>query len=134
MAPKRGQVLAQRFEIGISKKSQSESAERAIGPANRIRAAVLVDFQDAGGFHHGRFSLPLGETGGAIAVDIHASELFTVFIINRDLPMAVLSSTVPAHSAGLARLFRFRHNSSLKNYRNSGRLAQVTSWGLTSAL
>ena len=134
MAPKRGQVLAQRLEFGCSQKSDVENAKGAIGPTNGMRAAILVYFQDAGGFHHGRFSLPLGETGGAIAVDIDASELFTVFIINRDLPMAVLPSAVSPHSARLAGLFRFRHNSSLKNYRNSGRLAQVTSWGLTSAL
>ena len=129
---------ADKFSRSASKsefpRSRSPKALNAPSVQTRLRAADLVYFQDSGGLHHGRFSLPLGEPGGAIAVDIDARELFTVFVINRDLPMAVLSSAVPAHSAGLAGLFRFRHNSSLKNYRNSGRLAQVTSWGLTSAL
>ena len=75
-------------------------------------ALNLIDFHDARGLDHRRSLLPLGETGGSLAVNIDARKLLAVSIVDRDLPVAVLSAAVAPHSAGFAGLCRFCHSSS----------------------
>jgi hypothetical protein len=54
----------------------------------------LIDFEDPGGLDHWRLLLTFGEALGTVAVDIDASELFAVVVVDGDLPMAVLTSAV----------------------------------------
>jgi hypothetical protein len=53
-----------------------------------------VDFHYACALDDGRFFLPFGEILGALTVDINASELLSVMVVNSHLPMAVLSPAV----------------------------------------
>jgi len=89
---------------------------RTIGAAQPRRtpqnALSLINFHHASGFHHRRSPLPLGETGGSLAVDIDTRKLLAVLVVDRYLPVTVLSAPVPPHAAGLAGTFRFRHSSS----------------------
>ena len=84
---------------------------RTIGALHE-NALSLVNFHHASGFHHRRSPLPLGETGGSLAVDVDARKLLAVLVVDRYLPVTVLSAPVPPHAAGLAGTFRFRHSSS----------------------
>ncbi len=53
-----------------------------------------VDFDDTGALNDGRFFLPFGKVLCALAIDINSRELFTVVIVDGDLPMAMLSPAV----------------------------------------
>ncbi len=82
--------------------------------------------------------MAVGKAFGAIAIDIHAGELFAVMVIHRDLPMAVLTAAVAAEPAGTGllwfRLFHVAIALNARDYGNFGAGAQVTSWGLTFLL
>lgn len=74
-----------------------------------LAASRLVDFDYAGAFYYGRFFLARGEILGALTVDIDARELLSVVIINRDLPMAVLTPAVLVEP-GRTPCFLLRHD------------------------
>ena len=61
-----------------------------------------VDFHHARRFDHRRALLALSETRGAFPVDVHARELFTIFVINRYLPMAVFAASVVVEPGGFS--------------------------------
>jgi hypothetical protein len=116
---RREQVLASASLPQLSKElgTRPPNPSRTIGAPQPRRnpqtnAPSLINFHDAGGFHHRRSPLPLGETRGSLAVDIDARKLLAVLVVDRYLPVTVLSAPVPPHAAGLAGTFRFRHSSS----------------------
>jgi predicted dienelactone hydrolase len=76
---------------------------------NRLRS---VNFHDARGLDHRRTPLPFRKAGSPLAVDVDARKLLAVPVVDRHLPVAVLSAPVAPHAAGLAGTFRFRHSSS----------------------
>src|SRR6202007_503209 len=81
---------------------ESIAARFAAKIAESMNVALnLIDFHDARGLDHRRALLPLGETGGSLAVNIDARKLLAVSIVDRDLPVAVLSAAVAAASAGV---------------------------------
>jgi hypothetical protein len=66
----------------------------------REPAFCSVDFQDARRFHHGRLLLAFGESLGAFSINVNASELLSVVIVNGHLPVAMLASAVLVKTAG----------------------------------
>jgi hypothetical protein len=58
----------------------------------------LIDFDDSGRLHNWRFLLPVREAGRALPIDINPRELFSVMVVDRDLPMTVLAPTVTPES------------------------------------
>jgi hypothetical protein len=70
---------------------------RAPTPPNR----ELINFHNSRGLDDRRFLLPVGKLLSAIAINVNASELFTVGIVNGYLPMVVLTPLVALHAASL---------------------------------
>jgi hypothetical protein len=98
-------------ELGASRQIHRE--RQAQQPRRTPQNALsLINFHHASRFHHRRSPLPLGEAGGSLAVDIDTRKLLAVLVVDRYLPVTVLSAPVPPHAAGLAGTFRFRHSSS----------------------
>ena len=60
----------------------------------------LVNFEYTGRFYDRRFLLTLGKADGAVAVDIDASELLAVVVIDSHLPVAVPATPILVQSAG----------------------------------
>jgi hypothetical protein len=77
------------------------------GPHPRSRCPLRVNdpdrssvhFSDASGFNDGRSLLTLGEMLGALAIDVYASELLTIVIIDGDLPVLVFAAPVAVESS-----------------------------------
>jgi hypothetical protein len=70
------------------------------------RKGASVNLEDAGGTNDRRLFLPLRKSIGALAVDIDPGKLFTVLIVDGNLPVAVLAPPVffePAVFAGSRR-------------------------------
>jgi hypothetical protein len=70
---------------------------------------------DAGHFHGGRLSLPLGKFGGFFLVGIHAKESFAVAIKNFNLPVSVLSPSVFPEYCGFPASFHLRDTITLNS-------------------
>ena len=82
--------------------------------AASIRAAEpelkLVDFQNACRLYDRRFLLALGEALGAVAVDVDASELLAVMIVDRHLPVPVLATPIFVQPRGPLHSFFLFHD------------------------
>jgi len=72
-----------------------------------VRALRLIDFKNPRGFDDGGFFLSLGKTLGAVAVDVHAREPFSVVIKHGHLPVLVLPSSITVHTVRFLRSFLF---------------------------
>ena len=83
--------------------------------------ASLIDFEYPSGTNHRRFLLSLGKPNSFLSVDVHAGESFTVVVIDRDLPVAMLAAFVvteagsPAHRSFVLSLFLLFHRIVRKN-------------------
>ena len=60
---------------------------------------ISIHFQNPSRLDDGGFFLAVGETLGAVAIDVNSSKLFSITVINSDLPVAVLASAVGPLSA-----------------------------------
>ena len=60
------------------------------------RNAKLVDFEDASRLDHRRLLLAPSKALGAFAVDIDTRELFSILIIDGNLPVPMLAAAVTA--------------------------------------
>jgi len=69
--------------------------------ALRIRNAHLIYLKNPGCFNDGRFFLALGETLGAVAVNVDTGEPFAVMVKHGDLPVLVFTPSVALHAARL---------------------------------
>src|SRR5208282_4574667 len=70
---------------------------RAPAPPNR----ELINFHNSSSLDDRGFLLPVGELLSTIAINVNASKLFTVRVIDGDLPMVMLTPLVALHAAGL---------------------------------
>jgi hypothetical protein len=78
-----------------------ECAPRRAGnpkPSSGLGSGPLIHFEDTGGLHDRRSFLAFSKAGSLLAVNINASELLAVCIIDGDLPVAVLPPTIAAES------------------------------------
>src|SRR3984885_3877217 len=62
--------------------------------SNSSGRPVSIHFQNAGGAHYRRFLLSRSKTFRTFSINIYAREFFTVVIVHRHLPVAVLSPAV----------------------------------------
>src|SRR5579863_4181010 len=70
---------------------------RAPAPPNR----ELINFHNSRGFDDRGFLLPVGKLLSTIAINVNASKLFTVRVVNGNLPVMVFAPLVALHAAGL---------------------------------
>jgi hypothetical protein len=62
---------------------------------------ALINFHNSRGLDDRGFFLPVGKLLSAIAINVYASKLFAVGVIDGYLPMMVLPPLVTLHAAGL---------------------------------
>jgi hypothetical protein len=58
----------------------------------------LIDFDNSSGLHDWRLFLPLGKAGRALPVDVNPRELFSVMVVDRNLPVTVPAPPVTPES------------------------------------
>lgn len=95
---------------------------------NSFGGRPSVDFQDACRFYDGRFFLPVCKPLSSVAIDIYPGKLFSIAVVDGDLPVAMFPPAVAAQSAPLLAPLFFHGSIDLcdRHYVNFEKAAQVT--------